>query len=210
MKKIKQYHLIILLVAAFVASCDDSSTGNDDPEPETESHTVEDLFAEGTRINPEARFILFSLRTGETVDIADSASTNWDIGFRGTDVILNSGTSGPGNAGAVVLDVPFNQVEMAPADGYSVDTEEEAAISGWYTYTGNTPPVHAVIPHEDVTIVLRTADGNYYAKLEIISYYQGNPDTSTEEFANTDTRAESPYYTFRYAIQLEENVRDLN
>lgn len=190
-------------------SCSDNGSGPEEPESEIEAETVLDLHAPDTRSNPNARFVLFSLRTGQTVDIADSASTNWDIGFRGTSVIVNSGTSGPGSAGAVVLDTAFEEVTIAPETGYSSDTADTNAISGWYNYTGQAgTPQHAIISL-DKTIILRTADGNHYGKLEIMSYYEGNPDTSTESFANLGTRPDGGYFTFRYAVQLEEGLRDL-
>lgn len=210
MEKRTIYFLMILVVAAFMASCDDNTTGTDDPEPEIEINTVENLDA-----TSDDHYTFFSFRTGDVVSRTDSASLDWDIAIRGTSVLTNSGSSGPGEAGAILLDLPFNQIEMAPSEGYAVDTEEEPAIKGrdgWYIYTGHegTPPLHAIIPIDDVTIVLKTADGNHYVKLEMISYYYDNPDTSTEEFANTDTRPENRYYTFRYAIQQTEDLRELN
>jgi hypothetical protein len=156
--------------------------------------------------------VYFSLKTGETVDAAEADTENWDIAFRGTSILVNSGTSGPGEAGAIMLDVEFDNVEIAPSDGYSVDSDEQTAITGsggWYTYTGNGNPAHAVISQDDVTIVLKTADGNHYAKMHIMSYYEDNPDTSTEEFASFQTRPASQYYTFKYALQQTEGLREL-
>lgn len=204
-----QFLLAALFAAAFITSCDDSSTGTEEPESEIETHTVEDLYAPSTREDPDARFVLFSLRNGEEVSIADSASANWDIGFRGTDIIVNAGTSGPGEGEAILLDLSFEEIEIAPSEGYLKDGEEYA-VSNWYTYTGDSSPQHAVLPNDETTVVLKTADDNHHAKLELISYYEGNPDTSTEEFANLQTRPSSSYYTFRYAIQLEEGLRELN
>ena len=213
-KTIQNKYSLVLPFATIIglllsSSCSDNGSGPEEPQSEIQAETVADLHAPSNRTNPDARFILFSLRTGQDVDIADSASTNWDIGFRGTDIIVNSGTSGPGSAGAVVLDVAFEEVTIAPESGYTSDSAEAKAVSEWYNYTGQTGnPQHAVITL-DKTIVVRTADGNHYGKLEIMSYYEGNPDTSTEEFANLATRATEGYFTFRYAVQLEENLRDL-
>lgn len=190
------------------SSCSDSSTGSE-PVSEIQVEMIEDLHAPSSRENPDARFVFFSLRTGQIVDAADSASTDWDIAFKGTEIIVNSGVSGPGGAGAVVLDMPFEEVEIAPETGYQADSEGAKAISDWYNYTGEMGnPKHAVIPLEK-TIVVKTGDGQHYAKIDIMSYYEGNPDTSTEEFANFMTRPASPFFTFQYAIQLEEGLRDL-
>lgn len=190
------------------SSCSDNGSGPKEPESEIQAETITDLYAPSTRENSDARFVLFSFRTGQTVDIADSASTSWDVGFRGTEIIINSGSSGPGEAGLVRLDVSFEQVTIAPSEGYETDGET-LAMADWYTYTGMSEPMHAVFPNENETYVLRTADGSHYVKFDIISYYQGNPDTSTETFANVQTRPGSPYFTFDYVIQLEEGVRDM-
>lgn len=82
-------------------------------------------------------------------------------------------------------------------------------MAGWYTYTGTSEPMHAVFPNENETYVLKTADGNHYVKFDIITYYQGNPDTSTEAFANLQTRPDGGYFTFDYVVQLEEGLREL-
>lgn len=196
----------ILLISA----CDDSSTGVEEPESDVEVHEVQDL--NSNRDNEHYTF--FNLRTGQEVQQADSASTNWDIAFHGTSVIFNSGVSGPGEGGALDLDVAFDQVEIAPSDGYRTDSDEVLAIptgngNGWYTYTGQGNPPHAVLPIEEYTIITKTADGNHYAKIEMVSYYEGNPDTSTEEFANLQTRPDGGHYNFRYTIQQTEGLREL-
>lgn len=199
---------VVMISMLLFSSCSENGSGAEEPESEIQSETITDLNAPSTRENPDARFVLFSFRTGQTVDIADSASTSWDVGFRGTEIIINAGASGPGEAGLVRLDVAFDQVTIAPSDGYEVDGET-LAMADWYTYTGMSEPMHAVFPNENETYVLRTADGNHYVKFDIISYYRGNPDTSTEAFANTETRADSPYFTFDFVIQLEQGLRDL-
>lgn len=206
---------IALFPALLIASaCSETTTGVDDePVSEIEIQTVENLHAPADRSNPDAfLYVYFNLRTGETVDAGQADTENWDIAFRGTSLIVNSGTNGPGEAGALLLDIEFENVEIAPSDGYRQDTEEEPAITGnggWYTYTGNGNPPHAVITHDDTTIILKTADGKHYAKLHIMSYYKDNPDYDSEEFANLETRPDSQYYTFRYAIQMTEGLRGL-
>jgi hypothetical protein len=202
---------LILLIAS---ACSDSTTGvEDEPVSEIEIQTVENLHAPADRSNPDAfPYVYFNIRTGETVDAVQAETENWDIAFRGSSVIVNSGTSGPGQAGAILLDIEFEKVEIAPSDGYRQDSEEEPAITGnggWYTYTGNGNPPFAVITHDDTTIILKTADGNHFAKLHIMSYYKDNPNYDSEEFANLQTRPASQYYTFRYAIQMTEGLRDL-
>ncbi|MEX1213188.1 MAG: HmuY family protein [Balneolaceae bacterium] len=208
------FTLFILAVSLLISACSDSSTGVDDTsEPTLETQQVEELHAPADRTDPDASpFVYFNIRTGEKVS-ADLADTDqWDIAFRSTDVMINSGDSGPGVAGAVMLDVPFDEVTIAPQNGYNEDSTDAPAIADWYTYTAMSEPAHAIIPHEDKTIVLKTADGNHYAKIQIQNYYQGNPTYEEEDFVDYVAREEAypaQYYTFRYAIQLSESVREL-
>ena len=116
-----------------------------------------------------------NLTKGEPVDITDAAtSMSWDLGFKRTEVIVNGGVSGPGEAGVMVLkDISFEDVLEASEGAYVSDTEQIATFTrgdGWYTYTG--PPNHWILPNA-VVYVLRTAIGNY-AKLRFIGYYENN------------------------------------
>lgn len=189
------------------SSCSDSGTGIEEPEPEVESNTIESLEALGEN----GQYTFFSLRTGQIVSRSDSASTNWDLAFNGTTILTNSDISGPGSGGAIILDSSFSGVTIAPSEGYNTDTNELLAIptgsgNGWYNYNFTT---HKITPLPDKTIVIRTADGNHYAKLQIISYYKDNPDLANEEYQNNSEAYPSRYYTFDYVIQLEEGLREL-
>lgn len=199
--------LLTLAVFFIFTACSDSTTGSGDTDPELETNQITDLNARGE----DGHFTFFSLRNGNTVALSDSASANWDLAFKGTTILVNSGVSGPGEGGAILLDLPFEEVEMAPSEGYRTDSAEELAIpagagNGWYSYDFAT---HTIAPIEDKTIVICTGDGKHYAKVEIGHYYLGSPDMSSDEFMNNPELRESGYYTFRYTIQLEESVRDL-
>ncbi len=148
------------------------------------------------------RFTFFSLRENRIVlrsdspNRADSASTAWDLAFRGTTILVNGGTSGPGQGAAQVLTAAFDEVTEAPADGYAQDAAGAPAIptgsgSGWYTYNGAT---QTITPTPGRVLVVRTADGRY-AKVRILSYYEGAPET-IDPMAD-----ESRYYTFEYVFQ---------
>jgi hypothetical protein len=189
---------VALLLFAFVAvvGCDD------DDEKETvtlEATTTADLDATST-----SKYTLFSFKNNSVVANADSATANWDIAFRGTTIILNSGVSGPGTAAGQTISGIFDELAEAPVSGYASDSESAKAIvgsNGWYTYTGTaTTPNHAILPIAGKILVIKTAD-NKYVKMEIISYYKGNPDTTTATFADTATRPASRYYTFRFIYQ---------
>ncbi|MEM6843323.1 MAG: HmuY family protein [Bacteroidota bacterium] len=151
-------------------------------------------------------YTFYSLTDSRIVSPADSNSTQWDIALAGTTVLINGGTSGPGQAEAQIVNGAFDDLTEAPEDGYQTDSEGGFAIpagdeNGWYNYTStDSEPNNTVLPLPGKVIVLRTAEGNY-AKMEILSYYEGNPDTTTPEFADFATRPASRYYTFQYVAQ---------
>lgn len=154
-------------------------------------------------------FTFYNLSENRIVSDSDSATSNWDLAFKDAGVeifiITNNGISGPGNGGAILIDQDFETITEVPNDDqFKVDTDNEFAINenpgGWWIYTGTQQePIHAVLPKVPHTIFVRTAAGNY-AKLEVLSYYEGNPDTSTPEFADFRTRPASGYFTFRFEL----------
>lgn len=203
-KNILSLPLLIAAIAFVFTACDDSSTGpgTGEEESQLETHTVADLPANP---NNTGDITYFSLRENSVVEASDSASTQWDLAFFGTTIYTNSGSSGPGNGGAVVLDQSFEETTMAPSSAeFNIDTDSLLAIpngtdNGWYHYDFST---HIVTPIDNTTLVVRTADGASYAKIHIMSYYKGNPDVTSDEFNNNTDQYPSRYYTFEYAIQL--------
>ena len=146
-----------------------------------------------TQLYHTPTYTFFDLDTGEIVE--DGASSQWDIGFQSTTIIANSENGG----GILSLNIAFEDTDEAPVEGY------EASTASWYTYTNMTPPVHAILPIDEVTLIVKTPDGNY-GKIKMLSYCKGNPDTSSEEFADADTRPEARYFTFQYALQSDGSV----
>ena len=193
--------LSVFLVAGVLSGCD-SNSSNEEEFPEPELTRFEDLPADPfTSVGPDGRptgtgnFTLFSLRENMIIANEDSASADWDIAFRGTDILINSGTSGPGNGAAQLLDGLFEEVLEAPTEGWIQDGETGPAIpfgsgTGWYNYN---PAAMVVSPFPGRVILIRTADG-LYAKMRIISYYQGAPDAPTVDDA-------ARYYTFEFLLQ---------
>lgn len=184
----------VLLIATFTA-CDDTGTGA--KTSDVEARTAQDIDADN-------KWTLFSLKTGEIVPPADSNTTRWDLAFNNLRVVTNSGSGGPGNGGAIRLDLPFEEVKIAPSEGYAQETPSLAAIpmgssNGWYVYN---PMANLITPIPNRTFVIRTGDGLHYAKVQILSYYLGNPASPTS--ANTPR-----YYSFRYVVQLTEGNRSL-
>ena len=149
------------------------------------------------------KFTFYSLETNKIIDNADSASTKWDLGFRGTTIITNSGTGGPGNGGAFVFTGIFSDLTAISADStfrtdsaptsYAIKT---GSGNGWYSYNGAT---QLITPVPGRVLVIRTATGKY-AKLEILNYYKGGvtPDATASD---NDKLTKQRYFTFRYLYQ---------
>lgn len=142
--------------------------------------------ADGRPTGTTGRFTLYSLRENRIVPNSDSASTKWDLGFRGATILANQTAGAQG--GILVRKGAFSELAVAP------DTAYAASVSGaqWYTYTGGV-----ALPTPGRTLVVKTADGKY-AKVSILSYYR-DKNTSV---ATTDVTA-SRYYSFEYVLQQD-------
>lgn len=198
--------LILLLIALFAVafvSCEDEN--NEAAEVEIREH--QDLPADpsvGRDAETGAPIRLgipgyFDLESGTEIAADQITSDNWDLMFVGTTITANT------DAGAQIImtDGVIEETQIAPESGYG------DIVDDWYMYTGEAPglPQHAILPTAGKLIIVKTAEGNY-AKIQVISYYEGNPDTSAPEFANFATRPASSYYTFRYGVQ-EDGSRTL-
>ncbi|HWA35366.1 MAG TPA: HmuY family protein, partial [Cyclobacteriaceae bacterium] len=136
----------------------------------------------------------------------DSVSTKWDIGFNSTNIIVNGGTSGPGQGAGQVVSGIFADITTAPTTGFVQDNKNATPTAvyaiprgsgnGWYTYNQST---NIVTPTAGKVLVFKTADGKY-AKVEILSYYKGSPNPPTA--TSTDR-----YYTFRYVYQADGSTK---
>ena len=199
--------LLLLLFASVTMSF--MGCSKSDPAPALTAVTFKNLAADppsggynptnGQPIGVTKKYALFSFKTGAIVANTDSASTKWDIGFNGTNIIINSGTSGPGSAAAQVVSGIFSNLVIAPNDGYLQDNKSATPASyaitrgsgkGWYNYD---PASNLITPIAGKVLVLKTADGKY-TKMEIVSYYLDAPIAPT---SSTKDR----YYTFRYLYQ---------
>ncbi len=186
MKKI----LLLISTVLVIISCDKSNTTEADDSVIEKVTIVKDLPALGPGLT-YFRFSDSTIVTGQ-----DTLTEKWDIAFRRTSIYTNSGSSGPGKGGAIVLtNTDFYSLKELPQEGYRVDLQNSPAIpsgsgNGWYNYNSET---HIVTPIPGVVIALKTGDGKY-AKLQIISYYKGAPQVPTSS-------SESKYYTFRYVYQ---------
>ena len=200
MKTIK----LLTLLAIFIGF---SSCSNDDDEPtvlQVESETVTNLYApqvggQGTSEPKSGVFTKFDFTTGTTT----TSATEWDIAFRGTDIILNGGTSygeldepeRTGNAAAYFsTGVPFAEVTSVNISLLEQDSVNGYVLSDWYEYNFDTHTIDAVGGR---VMIIRTRDGKY-AKMEIFSYYEDR-----QANAELDNYR---YYTFQYVYQPNEGL----
>lgn len=148
------------------------------------------------------RYTYFNLEQKQVIAISDSLTTKWDLGFKGTTIIINGGTNRSGNGGAFVYNGVFENLSVVPADSvFRTDAGTNYAITtgsgrGWYNYNA---PVNLVTPLPGKVLVIRTANGKY-AKIEILNYYKGGVTPSSTASDNIKLR-EQRYYTFRYIYQ---------
>src|SRR4026209_1766898 len=207
--KTKLIALSIVSSGILLASCDKDEL----PAPITvQTKAVSNLQADtiigiGSTGQPygSGKYTLFSLESNSTIANTDSATTKWDIGFRGTTIITNSGNSGPGAGGAFVYTGTFGDLAQIPADStfrtdnaptsYAIKT---GSGNGWYSYNGAT---NLITPIPGRILVIRTASGKY-AKVEIQNYYKAGvtPDATASD---NDKLTKQRYYTFRYTYQSD-------
>ncbi|RZF59708.1 HmuY family protein [Sphingobacterium corticibacterium] len=151
---------------------------------------------------------------------ADSArwlkTDEWDLAFTGpynSEVFVNKGSyefnpgyGGPATSAVVQLDKAYNLVNDAPSDGdfeqsdvNKIGWASDQYANGWFFYSLDT---HIMIPIKNRTYAIQLPDGKY-AKLELITAYQGNPP----EVTNLNWPA--PYFSFRYYVQQDgsKNLR---
>jgi hypothetical protein len=97
------------------------------------------------------KYTFYSLENNAIVASADSATTKWDIGFRGTTIITNGGNSGPGQGGGFVFTGLFDDLKTIPADStFRTDNAPTSyAITagsnrGWYVYNAPVNLITAI------------------------------------------------------------------
>jgi hypothetical protein len=149
------------------------------------------------------KFSFFSIESNSSIASADSNSKKWDIGLRGTTIITNAGTSGPGSGGAFVYTGTFDELKTISADStfrtdnaptsYAIPT---GSNKGWYVLDFVT---NLLSPIPGRVLVIRTANGKY-AKVEILNYYKGGT-TPAANATDAEKSAKQRFYTFRFTYQ---------
>ena len=190
------YSVLFFLLSFTLISC-----GNDDtPEPVVplEATLIQDLAAPNDvidrttgQVTLSRPFIFFSLETQSIVTEAQ----DWDIAFKGTTIRVNSAK----NVTAALANGIFEELKEVPASAqFATDTPTTFAIptgsgAGWYNYNSAT---FTVTPIPGRILLFKTSKGNY-VKMEILSYYKGNPPVAQINPMTTP----SAHYTFRYILQ---------
>lgn len=201
------FYSLLVSAAGWLAACQ----SNNSVSPALNAVTFANLPADppsagynptnGAPIGVTNKFTFFSFSTGAIVANTDSATNKWDLGFRGTTIIVNGGTSGSGSTTAQVITGTFESYNTAPATGYSPDNLASASAPyaiptgsgrGWYNYDYTT---NLITPIAGKIILVKTTAGKY-AKMEIISYYKNQTMPTTPTLTPNDR-----YYTFRYIYQ---------
>lgn len=181
-------------------------------QPALAAITVSDLAADTIiGINPTTmqpfgagKFTFYSLERNTIVPNTDSATNKWDIGFQGTLIITNSGTSFNGGLGGAFVqqglfdnltnitnDSTF-RIDAAPSN-YAIARGSNRA---WYSYDAPNNLIN-IIPGR--VICVRTATGKY-AKVEILNYYKGGV-TPAATASDADKLNKQRFFKFRYIYQ---------
>lgn len=189
-------------IITFLFSCNN----NDEPAPivPLEATLVQDLAAPNDLIDrttgqviEERPFQYFSMEQNAIVN----ENEDWDLAFKGTTIRVNSAK----NVSAAIVTGIFEEITEVPASAvFAKDTATSFAIptgsgTGWYNYNSTT---FTITPIPGRVILVQTTKGNY-VKMEILSYYKGNPPVEQIDPRTTP----SGHYTFRYILQPNGSTR---
>lgn len=205
MRKLRFTSIMLAAVIFFVA-CEKNQT----PVVETvKSSTINSLpadtivgVANGQPVGT-GKFSFFSIESNSVIASADSNSKKWDIGLRGTTIITNAGTSGPGSGGAFVFIGTFDELKtISPDSTFKVDNAPTlyaiptGSNKGWYVLDFVT---NLLSPIPGRVLVIRTANGKF-SKIEILNYYKGGT-TPAASASDAEKSSKQRFYTFRFAYQ---------
>jgi hypothetical protein len=167
-----------------------------DSTPEARIQTLDEgggVFASQVDATDDTAWVYLDLDTGEEVAVDDLATaTDWDLGFRRSNIKVNGGWSGPADVRVAVLPgVAFDDFDAAPVALFEQDAPSSgevdpdrpsfidddgtdfvftranaASTNGWYDYD----PVQHVLSPADVTFVVRSTEGEHF-KLRFLDYY---------------------------------------
>lgn len=151
---------------------------------------------------PGELWVYYSIDGDSVTPSMIAADGGWDIkmaafqgAIRPVEVLLNSGSGGPGATVGVVLQDEYDRIKAIPA-GTALQNEDvgvsrrivslDLTGSGMFTFD---PVNNQILPNPAQTLILRTGNGSY-AKLQFTSVYK-NMITSA-------SASDVGYYHFRY------------
>lgn len=144
----------------------------------------------------EDAWVYLDLSDGEQLELADPrADPDWDLGFRRFHIKLNGGVSGEAGVEAAVLPgVTFEELEVAPVDGFGSDEpdgdddgdEPDYVLQQWYEYDART---HVLTPAPVVYVIRH---GDQHTKIQIESYYDDAGTSGHLSFRWASVAAPSP------------------
>lgn len=160
--------------------------GFDPTDPDEGAFTTEQWTRYTVDATSETDWVFFDFDRGRVLP-ATLTSPEWDLGFKRTDLVTNSGATNPdGIGGAVDLgEIPL-ELAVAPTsvelvrDGLGGDDGDELdnpEISDWYNYTFTTHTIHA----KANTYLVRASDSRD-ALVQFDSYYCDNEDPGCVTF----------------------------
>lgn len=199
MKNILKLLAMFAFAAFVITACSD-----DDDNPTNTNPTLIDavkvINIETTNTQTGDSIAYYSLKDNKIIPSSESNTTKWDVAFHRTNIYVNCGSKGPGQGGGFVLKgADFASLGEVPAASvFNIEEESTRAIAtgsgnGWYTYN---PATHEIAATPGNIIMIRTADGKY-AKMEILSYYLGYPDSiPSDVMLRTDKT-----YSFKFVYQ---------
>lgn len=139
----------------------------------------------------------FSFEQNKQLDRSQANTTNWDFGLLFINMVVNSGTRGPGNAGVQILTAAFDEVTEAPESGYITEgsaSEPSIKTEEWGVYN---PVQRTFTPIAGKIFVFRTVNGKY-AKMEMLKAEPTNDNGQVVTPPEVPTKIK---YTFRYVYQ---------
>ncbi|MCX8472421.1 MAG: HmuY family protein [Sediminibacterium sp.] len=150
------------------------------------------------------KFTFFNLDSNKIISSSDSNSNKWDIAFKGTTMILNGGTSGPGKvSGFLQIGIYDTTVNLPKDSTFYVDNGINLALSKYNRFYNYNSIKFTVSPKPGVFFIIRT-NQNSLCKLQIYSLYKNKIDlTNPTLFATygaNDLFSISNYYSFQFQL----------
>jgi hypothetical protein len=171
--------LLALAFALALPACSDDDITDPEERPDGPAEILVDA-------SQDWAYITLGDEAREVTVANPASSTEWDIAFFATSVMVNGGAAGPGGVvahclcanagltdaqvGALTAEAGLAAFEAVTAEDIPSDPgawEGDAlvpALQGWYAYN---PTTHVVTANPDRVWKLRTANGQSYAKLHV-------------------------------------------